>query len=396
MKNTKQIAETVLRIRDAEQEKLMIRNRRIKRAATGASSALLFCAVMLAVRNLNASKDIIPPIDHDTVGIVTTVSDTEEAETTQSDIATTTVTGRHTKAATSYNNKNSETTTASSSVAESGNQSIAAQKTDAAKTDFSAKTTAHSVSGTSAEIPSQTSALISETVTTSSRVQTTINEIRTEIVTRTESSHEVIWNEKTLAERFPEFEYNGKTYSLTWQTVADDNIDGKLGEVTLTGFDNSTNTYHTINGDVFKIKNISDNCNSALKFEGSDIYYIYFNRDYFPQTLGEFMDDTDIGNTLSLNNMYIKGSSAVSENAREVLLTLFNSCREVQNTDDYSHHKNIVSFSAGIPILGVNNKSIALTDDGYLITNIMEYGYSFYIGEENVNEFCKQIGISET
>ncbi|MGB4090586.1 MAG: hypothetical protein WBK46_01420 [Ruminococcus flavefaciens] len=396
MKNTKQIAETVLRIRDAEQEKLMIRNRRIKRAATGASSALLFCAVILAVRNLNASKDIIPPIDHDTVGIMTIVSDTEIAETTQSDIATTTVTGRHTKAATSYNSKNSETTTASSSVAESGNQSIAAQKTDAAITDYSVQSTAHSVSGTSAEIPSQTSALISETVTTSSNVQTTINEIRTEIVTRTESSQEVIWNEKTLAERFPKFEYNGKTYSLTVQTVADDNIDGKLGEVTLTGFDNSTNTYHTINGDVFKIKNISDNCNSALKFEGSDIYYIYFNRDYFPQTLGEFMDDTDIGNTLSLNNMYIKGSSAISENASEVLLTLFNSCREVQNTDDYSHHKNIVSFSANIPILGVNNKSIALTDDGYLITNIMEYGYSFYIGEEKVNEFCKQIGISET
>ena len=134
MKNTKQIAETVLRIRDAEQEKLMIRNRRIKRAATGASSALLFCTVILAVRNLNASKDIIPPIDHDTVGIMTTVSDTEEAETTQSDIPTTTVTADHTKAVTSYNSKNSGTTTASSSGAESGNQSNAAQKTDAAKT----------------------------------------------------------------------------------------------------------------------------------------------------------------------------------------------------------------------------------------------------------------------
>ena len=392
MKNTKQIAETVLRIRDAEQEKLMIRNRRIKRAATGASSALLFCAVILAVRNLNASKDIIPPIDHDTVGIMTTVSDTEIAETTQSDIATTTVTGRHTKAATSYNN----TKTTLSTVATSDNKNITLPGTDAAKTDYSVQSTAHSVSGTSAEIPSQTSLFISETVTTSSRVQTTINEIRTEIVTRTESSQELIWNKKTLAEQFPEFEYNGKTYSLTRQTVADDNIDGKLGEVTLTGFDNSTNTYHTINGDVFKIKNISNNCNSALKFEGSDIYYIYFNIDYYPQTLGEFMDDTDIGNTLSINNMYVKGSSAISENAREVLLTLFNNCREVRNIADPSHHKYIVSFSAGIPILGVNNKSIALTDDGFLITNIMEYGYSFYIGEEKVNEFCKQIGISET
>lgn len=392
MKNTKQIAETVLRIRDAEQEKLMIRNRRIRKITAGASSALVFCAVILAVRNLNASKDIIPPINHDTVGIMTTVSDTEEAETTQSDIPTTTVTADHTKAATSYNN----TKTTLSTVAASDNKNITLPGTDAAKTDYSVQTTAHSVSETAAEIPSQTSLFISETVTTSSNVQTTINEIRTEIVTRTESSQELIWNEKTLAERFPEFEYNGKMYSLTWQTVADDNIDGKFGNVTLTGFDNITNTYHTINGDVFKIKNISDNCNSALKFEGSDIYYIYFNRDYFPQTLGEFMDDTDIGNTLSLNNMYIKGSSAISENAREVLLTLFNSCREVRNIANPSHHKYIVSFSAGIPILGVNNKSMALTDDGYLITNIMEYGYSFYIGEEKVNEFCKHIGISET
>ena len=67
MKNTEQIAETVLKIRDAEQEKLMLRNRRIKRVTAGASSLLVFCAVILAVRNLNASHGKIPTIDNNHV-----------------------------------------------------------------------------------------------------------------------------------------------------------------------------------------------------------------------------------------------------------------------------------------------------------------------------------------
>ena len=177
-------------------------------------------------------------------------------------------------------------------------------------------------------------------------------------------------------------------------SVAAEYIDSKLGNVTLTGCDYNTNTYHTLNGDVFKIKNISDKCNVAVKFDGIEAYYLYFCRDYFPQTLGELMDDIDIENTLSINNMYVNGDAVISDNAQEVLLTLFNNCREVQNTDDYSHHKIMISFSTDIPILGVNNKSMALTKDGYIITNIMEYGYSFYIGEEKVNEFCKQLCIN--
>lgn len=37
------------------------------------------------------------------------------------------------------------------------------------------------------------------------------------------------------------------------------------------------------------------------------------------------------------------------------------------------------------------NKSITLTEDGYLMSNIFETGKWFYIGQDNVNEFVKYV-----
>lgn len=396
MKNYKEITETVLNIRDSYLERRKEKNRKTRKVLSICSSVCAFAVIIGVAGHYNYKK---PPVINDP--IISTVS---EAETTQTDISITNMTGSHITAATSYNNKTSKTTLTSSVITTSGNQNITTQKAgttenDTTISDFSDKTTeptSDTAITNSSEIPLQTTTSKSETGTTSSTVQTTRNESRTEIVTGMEIVTLPEWGEETITEQSSEFEYNGKIYTLMNKAVAAEYIDGKLGNVTLTGCDYNTNTYHTINGDVFKIKNISDKCNVALKFEGSEIYYIYFNRDYFPQTLGEFMDDIDIENTLSISNMYVNGSSVVRDNTREVLLTLLNSCREVRNTDDYSHHKRIISFSTDIPILGVNNKLMALTKDGYFITNIMEYGYSFYIGEEKVNEFCKQIGINET
>ncbi len=394
MKNYKEITETVLNIRDSYLERQKERHRKTRKVLSICSSVCAFAVIIGVAGHYNYKK---PPVITDP--ITSTIS---ELETTQSDISITTMTSSHITVTTSYNNKTSKTISTSSAIATSKNQSITTQKTDTNINDttisnFTKETTKSSISDTvvthSSEIPLQTTTSKSETGTTSRIVQTTRNESRTEIV-------EIVtlpkWDEKTITEQFPEFEYNGKEYSLRDKTAADEDIDCKLGNITLTGCDYSTNTYHTINVDVFKIKNISDKCNVAVKFEGIEAYYVYFCRDYCPQTLGELMDDIDIENTLSINDMYVNGSSIVSDNTQEVLLTLFNSCREVRNEIDYPHHKIMVSFSTDIPILGVNNKSMAFTNDGYLITNIMDYGYSFYIGEEKVNEFCKQLDINET
>lgn len=89
MKDTKQIAETVLKIRDAEQERIMIRNRRIRRAAAAASTALVFCGVLLATRQFNSSQVEIPTIsDEQAVYTETTTTISETDNSTDESAAT--------------------------------------------------------------------------------------------------------------------------------------------------------------------------------------------------------------------------------------------------------------------------------------------------------------------
>ena len=51
----------------------------------------------------------------------------------------------------------------------------------------------------------------------------------------------------------------------------------------------------------------------------------------------------------------------------------------------------LMSVSVDIPLLGYKNISAWVTETGYLVTNILETGKGFYIGEENVQKFVDYI-----
>ena len=50
-----------------------------------------------------------------------------------------------------------------------------------------------------------------------------------------------------------------------------------------------------------------------------------------------------------------------------------------------------IDISVDIPLLGYKNISVSLTDKGYLLTNILDTGKGFYIGEDKVQEFLNYI-----
>ena len=54
--------------------------------------------------------------------------------------------------------------------------------------------------------------------------------------------------------------------------------------------------------------------------------------------------------------------------------------------EEHGYENNRISFSATSEALGLYNRSFALVADGYLSTNIDDYGYDFYLGEEAVAE----------
>ena len=50
-----------------------------------------------------------------------------------------------------------------------------------------------------------------------------------------------------------------------------------------------------------------------------------------------------------------------------------------------------IEISVDIELLGYENISVSLTDKGYLLTNILDTGKGFYIGEDKVQEFLNYI-----
>ncbi|MBR5513876.1 MAG: hypothetical protein IKV85_07835 [Ruminococcus sp.] len=362
MKNTEQIAATVLRIRDEEQKKLMLRNRNIKRVTAGASSMLVFCAVILAVRNLKSSQGGIPTIDNNTIintETPTTTSDTEN-----------------------ITNDSTGTEHPTESTENAVKESTSAEKLESS-THSTEKTTLTPAENDNAETTG-----IEPTISNTAPSEQQTAESRTEAVTIPK------WDERTLPTQFMEFDLNGIAYSTREHSIEGNHIGGILGTVTMEGQDVYEDKIHSINAEVFSINGISTNCAVAVKFNGYDSYYVYTNRCYSPATLGELVDALDLNNTISFGTLSLEDDRTfVTDYDRAIIVELLNKYRDCENRFDSDTHRKLFSISTNVDMLGISNKSFAVTEDGYIKTNIMEWAYTFYIGEDKAKEIADRLGI---
>ncbi len=361
MKNTEQIAETVLRIRDAEQKKLILRNRRIKRVTAGASSMLVFCAVILAVKNLKSSQGGIPSIDNNTIintETPTTASDTENST-----------------------NGSSGTERPTKSTENAVKESTTAEKTE---------------TGVLSTEKSTLSPTENDNAETTGREPTNSNTVPTEQHTEGDGSEAVIiprWDERTLPTQFMEFDLNGIGYNTKDHIIEDYHIGDILGTVTMEGQDVYEDKIHNINSEVFSINDISSECAVAVKFDGYDNYYVYINREYSPATLGELVDALKLNDTISFGALTPDDRTFVTDYNKSFISGLLNEYRDCATLFNYVGHRKLFGVSASVDILGINNKSLAITEDGYITTNIMERGYAFYIGEDKARGIADRLGI---
>jgi len=361
MKNTEQIAETVLRIRDAEQKKLILRNRCIKRVTAGASSMLVFCAVILAVKNLKSSQGGIPTIENNTIintETPTTASDTENST-----------------------NDSTGTERPTKSTEDTEKESSTAEKSE---------TSAHSTEK-STLCPTE-----NDNAETTGREPTNSNTVPTEQHTEGDGSEAVIiprWDERTLPTQFMEFDLNGIDYNTKDHIIEGNYIGDILGAVTMQGQDVYEDKIHSINAEVFSINDFSSECAVAVKFDGYDNYYVYINREYSPATLGELVDALKLNDTISFGALTPDDRTFVTDYNKSFISGLLNEYRDCATLFDYTGHRKLFSVSASVDMLGISNKSLAVTEDGYITTNIMERGYAFYIGEDKAKEIAYRLGI---
>ena len=216
------------------------------------------------------------------------------------------------------------------------------------------------------------------------------------------------WNEMSISQQFNEVEYNNSKYSSRKTKISNNNILKNIGNATLTGYDTYTETTYNKKAEIYSIKDIEEKCAIAIKFEGDTDYYVYVNSYYRPTTLGEFTKDLNLEEIISFGTIYY---NYWNEDLQEdinvefygvdnkiIWQKLFNN-KNLENiysdndTEKYTSERfsQSIGISVDIPLLGYKNISVSLTDKGYLLTNILDTGKGFYIGEDKVQEFLYYI-----
>ena len=205
------------------------------------------------------------------------------------------------------------------------------------------------------------------------------------------------WEDMGDYQRYAELSFEDITYTTALIAVHEADIGELLGTAEVTGQDiYYTGELHTDTVSVYAINGISTEAAVCIRFHEDDEYpYAYRNGWYTPETLGAFLDDLDLVSRLETGLVYDprdpEQTIVYEDVPTERIIELLLSARDTPNEPDVPVDGTILEISASLNVLGCHNHVIALTEDGYLWTNILESGKYFHIGEEAVSAFVREV-----
>ncbi len=214
------------------------------------------------------------------------------------------------------------------------------------------------------------------------------------------------WEELTLPEQYTELELNGLQYSTT-QSAYDGEPGDLLGTAKIVGMDEE-GVLQTTEGSVYQLKDMVPEAAVLVEFEKEPgKFYVYENSSFYPNTLGEFLTGLNLKENLHFNDVIywenytrpdgklatIEFTGADPETLWELLFSETEAAIEKQYDYDpaFMEDRRVLDFSVNVPVLGSYNISIAITENGYLTTNILSTGKAFYIGKERVQEVLNYV-----
>lgn len=218
--------------------------------------------------------------------------------------------------------------------------------------------------------------------------------------------YEPKWEEKPIWQRFPEFErtINSKMrYTVRNVNIDKSMVEEPLEEVNLRGYDIYTETTYDMVGKVYRIKGINPVCAVALQYPDRSDFFPAVNSGYKPATLGEFITDLNLREHLRVGIVYHSYRDAdgtlhdrqyaglTAEKVWEMLLS-DNTLRNEYDEEDWQAQWNTkISIRIDMPLLGYQNISISLSEDGYLRTNLLDTEKAFHIGTDKVEDFMTYV-----
>ena len=215
------------------------------------------------------------------------------------------------------------------------------------------------------------------------------------------------WEDLEIYAQYSELLLDQVEYQAGKGEVPTERLGENLGSVTARGWDE----YAAIAGEdanrycgatLYEIQNISVQCAVAVQYEGTETCYAAVNSSYRPKTLGQFVEDLDLQNTLVVNWASLDYEKPLSGHASirfedidmdKVFDLLLSNASAKNEYDDlaFSEPGELLGLSVSLPLLGYENISISVREDGYLVTNILSTGKMFQVGEEHTQAFVDYV-----
>lgn len=198
------------------------------------------------------------------------------------------------------------------------------------------------------------------------------------------------WDYRTAYEKYTGVEIDGRFYRGKRREVSEALVGVRIGACTVSGQDENDKR-HTAEAEVYALREASPEQFVAVKLEGR--YYVFQNNTYAPPgRFGELLEAVNLPKAVELNRFSENGEGktfALKDDGP--VWEILSGCGDAMFVEEENWSvigRSYLSFSAASETLGAY-KVAYITEDGYLWTNLFEWGYLFRIGEKAAGEIIR-------
>ena len=191
------------------------------------------------------------------------------------------------------------------------------------------------------------------------------------------------WEYKTVWEQYTALDLNGVPYHSRAHAISESKLGEDLGQWTVKGYDWYTETQPECTAQVRAITGVDKNRLVAVQLDGQWYVFLY-DRDQKPATFGAFMDELNLPQNLPLTHFSTTDDDYYSVESDSNLWAILSTCRDAKLTEDsdYLSKREHISFTATSEELGISNLVFTVTADGFVKTNILNFGCDYFIGQD--------------